>query len=142
MSSPPVRAVSRRSLAVVLVVTADPDLPLVSFVAALGRVVEDGVVAHQELDTAACRRVGVVNGVVDACEGAEPKKLGEVAKEVGAARVCVVLSDRWQLALYRLYGLAGLLHRGREAEIEVEVAVRGGDPGDAPAHAALVGLQL
>ena len=45
---------------VVLVVPADPELPGFALVAALGCVVEDGVVAHDELEPAPGGRVRVI----------------------------------------------------------------------------------
>src|ERR671934_2697521 len=130
------------SLALVLVVPADPDLPRLTLVAALRCVVEDRVVAHQKLHSAARRRVVVVDGAVVAYERAEPKQLREVANEIGARRAGVVRGDGRQLFGHRLDPLPRLPFAAREAEAEVEVRARGGDPGNTPAHAALVGLQL
>jgi ABC-type multidrug transport system ATPase subunit len=100
-------------------------------------VVEDRVVAHQKLHSAARRRVGVVDGAVVASERAEPKQLREVADEIGARRAGVVRGDGRQLLGHRLDPLARLPFAAREAEVEVEVGARGGDPGKTPAHAAL-----
>src|ERR671935_2556207 len=130
------------SLALVLLVPADPDLPGLALVAALRCMVEDRVVAHQKLHSAARRRVGVVDGAVVAYERAEPKQLREVANEIGASRAGVVRGDGRQLVGHRLDSLARLPFAAREAEVEVEVGARGGDPGNTPAHAAFVGLQL
>src|ERR671930_675437 len=130
------------SLALVLIVPADPDLPVLALVAALRCVVEDRVVAHQKLDPAARRRVRVVDGAVVAYERAEPKQLREVANEIGARRAGVVRGDRRQLLGHRLDPLARLPFAARETEVEVEVGVRGRDPGNTPAQAALVGLEL
>jgi hypothetical protein len=63
------------SLAFVLVVPADPELPVFALVAAVGCVVEDGVVGYEKLESTPCCRVGVVDGVVVSCEGAEPGAL-------------------------------------------------------------------
>src|SRR6266850_4023473 len=87
-------AVRRASLAFVLVVPADPELPLFALVAALRCVIEDRVVAHEKLQSTPRRRVRVVDGVVVAYERAEPGALGEVTSDVGARRACVVLDDR------------------------------------------------
>src|SRR3954454_21598095 len=80
----------------VLVVAAEPELPLCSFVPSKGCAVEDSVVAHQELQAAPSRRVDVIDGVAVSCEGAETGALGEVPDGVGAARPGVLLDDRWQ----------------------------------------------
>src|SRR5829696_8348897 len=58
------------SLAVVLVVAAEPELPCVALVTALGHPVQDRVVAHQELDPAPGGRIGLVDDAVLECEGA------------------------------------------------------------------------
>src|SRR5919108_1392733 len=126
----------------IFVVPADPDLPRLALVAALGCVVEDRVVAHQKLHPAARRGVGAVDGAVVAYERAEPKQLREVANEIGARRAGVVRGDRRQLLGHRLDPLARLPLAARETQVEVEVAARGGDPGNTPPHAALVALQL
>src|ERR671931_1566152 len=120
------------SPALVLVVPADPDLPGLALVAALRCVVEDRVVAHQKLHSSARRRVGVVDGAVVAYERAEPKQLREVANEIGARRAGVVCGDGRQLLGQRLDPLARLPFAAREAEIEVEVAARGREPGNTP----------
>src|SRR4029450_10918084 len=66
------------SLARVLVVPADPELPRLALVAALRCAVEDRVVAHDELQSAPRRRVRVVDGAVISHERAEAGALGEV----------------------------------------------------------------
>src|SRR5271166_3943677 len=54
----------------VLVMAADPGLERVALVAPLRRPVQDGVVAHQELDPARRGRIRLVDGAVLECEGA------------------------------------------------------------------------
>src|SRR5512132_2910005 len=83
----------RISLALVLVVPADPELPVRALVAALRCVVEDRVVAHQELQSTPRRRVGVVDDAVASYERAEAGALGEVTGDVGARRPGVLLDD-------------------------------------------------
>ena len=85
------------SLAVVFVVAAQPAHGLIAFVAALGRVVEDRVVAHQELRTAGVAGVTVVDGVVLARERANPVSLGEIAVEGGPGRARVLRRYEWQV---------------------------------------------
>src|SRR3954454_2746053 len=80
----------------VLVVAAEPELPVCSFVPPHGRAVKDSVVAHQELQAAPGRRVDVIDGVAVSCEGAEAGALGEVSDGVGAGRPGVLLDNRWQ----------------------------------------------
>lgn len=87
-------AVNSSSLACVLVVPADPHLERVALVPPLRRPVEDPVVAHRELDAAGRGRVGLVDGAVVKDECAEALDLGEVARDIGAGRVCVVVDDR------------------------------------------------
>ena len=84
----------------------------------------------------------MVDGSVVAYERAEPEQLREVADEIGARRTGVVRGDRRQVLGNRLDPLSRLSFAAREAEVEVEVGAHGGDPGNAPAHPALVGLQL
>src|ERR687898_2099886 len=86
----------------VLVVPAEPELPRLALVAALGGVVEDRVVAHEELQAAPRRRVRVVHVTLVAHERAEAGALREVADRVGAGRAGVVLDDRRQPRLRRL----------------------------------------
>src|SRR5580693_9224001 len=54
----------------VLVMAADPGLERVALAAPLRRPVQDGVVAHQELDPARGGRIRLVDGAVLECEGA------------------------------------------------------------------------
>ena len=58
-------------MAVVFGVAADPHLEPIALVAAFRRPVEDRVVAHQELDPAAARRIGLVDRPVVENEDAE-----------------------------------------------------------------------
>src|SRR5918993_5440689 len=81
------------SVLVVLVVSPDPELGPVVLVAALRRAVENWVVAHQELDPAGPGRIGVVYDAVVEDECAEALALGEVARDIGAARVSVLVGD-------------------------------------------------
>src|SRR2546421_11835530 len=73
----------------VFVVAVKPMHGLVAFISALGRAVEDRVVAHQELRAAGVARVAVVDGLALAGERAEAGSLREIAREVrrGRARV-------------------------------------------------------
>src|SRR4029453_19524909 len=57
----------------VLVSAADPHLERVALVPSLWRAVENPVVAHQELDPAGRRPVGLVEGAAVRDECAEPK---------------------------------------------------------------------
>src|SRR5918994_1819537 len=147
MSAPDGR--SATSLVLVLVVAADPQLPILfALRTTLRRVIEDRVVRHDELQSTPRCRVRVVDLVAVADEGTEAWALGEVADGVGARRTGVVLDDRRE-RIHRARGqadlrdsLARLLFRLREAHVEVEVAGRGRSPRNAPAHPALVGLQL
>src|SRR5215212_3302019 len=59
------------SSALVLVVPADPELPILALFAAPGCMVEDRVVAHEELQTAPGRRVGLIHSAVVVDERAE-----------------------------------------------------------------------
>src|SRR4029434_4257883 len=61
----------------VLVVAAEPELPAVALVAALGHPVQDRVVAHQELHPAPGGRIGLVDGAVLERKGAHRRRLGE-----------------------------------------------------------------
>src|SRR6187401_3502437 len=68
----------------VLVVAAEPELPVVrAFGAALRGVVEDRVVAHQELQAAPRGRVRVVDHAVLEHERAEAGALGHVTGGIG-----------------------------------------------------------
>src|SRR3954447_12610660 len=80
--------------ALVLVVPTSPRPGSVAFVASLRCPVEDRVVAHQELDAAGRGGVGLVHGPVIEDECAEAGIFGKVTRDIGAARVCVVLDDR------------------------------------------------
>src|ERR671937_2363459 len=120
------KSLPHASLALVLVVPADPNLPGLALVAAVRCVVEDRVVTHQKLHSAARGRVGVVDGVVVAYERAEPKQLREVANEIGASRAGVVRGDGRQLVGYRLDSLARLPFAARGIGVEVELGSRGG----------------
>src|SRR5262245_3287441 len=91
----PFLCMSMVSLAVVLVVPADPELPGRALVAALRCVVEDRVVAHEKLQAAPRRRVRVVDGAVVPYEGAEPRALGQVTDDVGPRRSGVLGDNRW-----------------------------------------------
>src|SRR5918994_5697692 len=106
MSAPDGR--SATSLVLVLVVAADPKLPILfALGTTLRRVIEDRVVRHDELQPTPRRGVRVVDLVPVAGEGAEARALGEVADDVGARRTGVVLDDR-----------RGRIHRARgEAEL-------------------------
>src|SRR5256714_12512627 len=92
---------------------------LVAFISALGRAVEDRVVAHQELRAAGVARVAVVDGLALAGERAEAVSLREIALEVRPARARVPARDlRQALADRRLLvqqlqqpELVGLEHR-------------------------------
>src|SRR5215203_2503302 len=79
------------SVLVVLVVSADPELEGTILVAPLRRPVENWVVAHQELDPASPSRIGLVHDAVVQDECAEARALGEVARDVGATRVSVLV---------------------------------------------------
>src|ERR687898_558199 len=129
------------SLAAVFVVAAEPELPAVALVAALGHAVEDRVVAHEELHPAPGGRIGLVDGAVLERKDADQGRLGEIVGDVGPGRGRVLGHDRGQLGLGRQDGLAPLLGGGG-AQVAVEVAGVRRDPGEAPAHPLLVGLQL
>src|SRR5918999_1483416 len=112
------------SVLVVLVVSPDPDLEGTVLVAPLRRAVENWVVAHQELDPAGVRRVGVVHDALSQGESAHAKTFREVAGIVRPGCGRVLAEDRRGLALEdRYYLLAHLLVRVRDAEVEVEVAL-------------------
>src|SRR5262245_14541958 len=115
------------SRAGVLVVPPDPELPVVvALLSAFRGVVEDRVVAHEELQPAPRRGVGVEDLVAVADERAEPGALGEVAGCVGARGAGVVLDDRREPAPgHPRDDFAALFRRVREPEVEVEVARRG-----------------
>src|SRR4029450_13203721 len=95
------------SLALVLVVPAGPGVPCLALVAALRCAVEDGVVAHDKLQSAPRRpgrggeggvvahdtlqsaprrRVRLVDGAVVSYERAEAGALGEITGDIGARR--------------------------------------------------------
>src|SRR4029453_6401672 len=79
----------------VLVVSADPrrcPLLVAAFLCSIG----GPVIAHEELETASGGSVGLVQGVVVADERAEPRALGEVARDIGATRSRTVLDARWR----------------------------------------------
>src|SRR2546427_3074444 len=144
----PARA-RRASIAVVLVVPTDPELPRLTLVAPLRCVVEDRVVGHDELQSAPRRRVRLIDVVAVPNERAEPRALSEVAGDVGARRAGVLLDDRRKRAVQRprregdlRHGFASLLLCLREAEVEVEVATRGRDPRNGTAHPTLVPLKV
>src|SRR5580704_3652284 len=83
----------------ILVMAADPGLERFALAAPLRRPVEDRVVTHQELDPAACRRIGLVDGAVLDCEGAHRRRFGEVSGDIGSGRGRVLSHDRRQAAL-------------------------------------------
>src|ERR1019366_10345713 len=78
-------------------------------------------------------------------EGAHRRRFREVSEDIGSGcgRVQgrVQGRDRRQPALVQAPGTYLLLGVGG-AEVKVEAGVRRGDPGDAPAHPLLVGLEL
>ena len=74
------------SLAVVLVMAADPELPSLVLIAALRRPIEEPVVGHQELDPPTGRRVRLVDGPVLEREDGEAEQLGQVPVDVRAGR--------------------------------------------------------
>src|SRR5215208_5549035 len=94
----------------VLVVSPDPELEGTVLVAPLRRPVENWVVAHQELDPAGPSRIGLVHSAVGEDECAEALALGEVARDIGATRVSVLVGDRRRSRLeHRRDRLASLL---------------------------------
>src|SRR4029453_19229154 len=130
------------SLAVVLVVAAEPGLPCVALVSALGRPVQDRVVAHQELDPTPGGRIGLVDDAVLEGEDSHHRGLRQITNDVGPGRGRVLGHDRWQPTLPGREQPAHLLLGGGGANIEAEVGVGRRAPGQAPAHPPLVGLQL
>src|SRR5262249_24327075 len=142
--SPPGTSASfpHASLAAVLVVAAQPGLGF-ALVAALRGAIQDQVVAHHELEAASRAGVAVIDGAAVAGERADPRTLREAADDVGAAGAGVVGDGGVRLAfVHRRDRCARRLLGSRDAEVEVEVALRGGDPGNAPAHPLLVGEEL
>ena len=89
------RASTSLSSALVLVVPADPELPILALFAAPGCMVEDRVVAHEKLQSTPRRRVRVVDAVVIMYEGTEPRAFSQVTNDVGPRGTGVVLDDRW-----------------------------------------------
>src|SRR5215216_2311945 len=97
-------------------------------------------------------RVRVVDDSVLERERAYPRRLPRIGRRVGSAHGCELreptaraFEDR--LRVHRAIvvfdaPLALLLLGDRHVEIEVEVAAERGRPWEAPAHAALVGLEL
>src|SRR5690242_11221213 len=71
--------VIRRWRESVLVVAAEPQLPVRAFVATLRRVIQDRVIAHQEFEAAPRGRVRLVHDAVLEDERAEARALGHVA---------------------------------------------------------------
>src|SRR5438876_422065 len=134
--------VSMGSLALVLVVAADPELEPLALVAALRRAVQDRVVTHQELHTTRAGGIGVVDSPVVQGEDAEALGLGQVMDYVGAGLPRIAGGDRRQLFEHRHDPLARLLLAARETECEVELALGRRHPGETPAHPTLVRLQL
>src|SRR4029453_6702080 len=130
------RSLLLASLAVVLVVAAGPGLPCVALILALGRPVQDRVVAHQELDPTPGGRIGLVDDAVLEGEDTHQRGLRQITNDVGPGRGRVLGHDRRQPV--RRGQLAG----GGGAQGEGEVGVRRRDPGNPPAHPPPVGLQL
>src|SRR5438128_2983435 len=112
--------VSMGSLALVLVVAADPELEPLALVAALRRAVQDRVVTHQELHTTRAGGIGVVDSPVVQGEDAEALGLGQVMDYVRACLPRIAGGDRRQLFEHRHDPLARLLLAARETECEVE----------------------
>src|SRR6185503_19663889 len=96
--------------------------------------VEDQVIAHQELDSAISGGVRVVYRAVVAYERVESPALAEVCNDVGARRAGVLCRYRGERLQHRPQGLAHLFLCVRDAEVEIEVAAPGRDPRKAPTH--------
>ena len=84
------------SLAVVVVMAADPELEPIVLVAAFRRPVKDRVVAHQELEPTPPGLIGLVDDPVFQGEGAEAGALRQIPDDVGAARAGIAVDDRRQ----------------------------------------------
>src|SRR5215211_6156085 len=138
----PAAADARPDALGVLVMAANPGLEGLPLIASLRRPVEDGVVAHHELDPAERGPIRLVGGVVLEGESAHRWYFRDVSGDVRTARGRVLGRDRRQVALARRHELAYLLLCQRGAHVEAEVGVHRRDPGDAPTHPLLVGLKL
>src|SRR5829696_1443307 len=130
------RSLPQASLAVVLVVAAEPGLPCVALVTALGHPVQERVVAHQELHPTPGGRIALVDDAVLEGEDAHHRGLRQITNDIGPGRGRVLGHDRWQPTR------RGQLLGGGGAQVEVEVAGGRRDPAKAPAHPPLVGLEL
>jgi hypothetical protein len=84
------------SVAVVLVVAADPELEPIVLVAAFRRPVKDRVVAHEKLKPTPPSLIGLVDDPIFQGEGAEAGALRQVPDDVGAARAGIEVNDRRQ----------------------------------------------
>src|SRR5829696_8972929 len=124
------RSLPQASWAVVLVVAAEPGLPCVALVTALGHPVQDRVVAHQELHPTPGGRIALVDDAVLEGKDAHHRGLRQITSDVGPGRGRVLGHDRRQPPLARGGDRSG----GRGAKVEVEVAGGGRDPPEAPAH--------
>src|SRR5215218_4687565 len=109
----------------VLVVAAQPEDLLAFFVAAHGGAVQQAVVAHRRLEPAGRRDVRPVDGALGLDVRAQPRPLGDVVGDVGAARPGVLLDGRWQTALEER---PQLLLGVQEAKVAVELTALGRGP--------------
>src|SRR6185369_1682076 len=139
-----------RSALLVLVVAAPPHSGLV---AALGGAVEPLIHAPEPVEPARIGGIGVVDGAALAHERAEARPIAHERARIGAAHGRELrdgLRDRSRriqrmaAALVIVFGaaLALLLLGDRDVEVEVEVAAMRGRPGERPAHAPLISLEL
>src|SRR5689334_189705 len=142
-----------RSARVVLVVAAKPKAGLV---APLGRAIEPLVHAPEAVHAARIGRIGVVHHAILEGEGAHARPLAMVGGHVGTAHGRKLILDPGAAALLPRapleHGLAlivvfdlplALLLLGKpHTEVAVEVAAERRRPGERPAHAPLVRLQL
>src|SRR5262249_33618158 len=137
------------SVLAVLVVTTPPDTLLV---APFGGAIKPLIGPPEAVQPARIGRVGVINRITLAYEGAHARPVAPVGRSVGATgrrKLCDGRRNRrhvHRVGAARIIVFDGsflLLRLGeRDIEVEIEVAAMRRRPGKRPAHALLVGLEL